>query len=416
MRLSITPSKLQGSLTIPSSKSHSIRALIFALLAKGQSTIHNLLLSADVEKTLLACELLGATINRQEGYVEMRGGDLIARGLIDVGNSGLAYRLFTAIAALAEHPITITGDISIQSQRPILPLVDALRQLGVTILTERAPLTICGPMHPGMTIVEGEDSQFVSALLIAAAFASGPTEIFVLKPGELPWVKLTLDWLKRLNIPVESDHFTYFKLKGKAKLGGFSYTVPGDYSTSAFPIASALLSNSEITIHNLDANDTQGDKKLIDHLKRMGANIEWGLTSVTVKPGGKLQGCTIDVNEIIDATPILAVIACFAEGTTKLVNAQIARTKECDRLSSITTELRKMGATIEEHEDALIIHPSPLHGAALNAHADHRMGMALTVAALAAKGNSSVDGSESIAKTYPTFVEHFRKLGAKIEC
>lgn len=413
-KLHISPSKVGGTLTIPSSKSHSMRALLFALLARGESCISNLLPSPDIEQMLQACQLLGALIDRKGNDVVMQGGDLIPRGLIDVGNSGIAYRFLTAIAALGSHPIMITGDHSIQMQRPIAPLVEGLRQLGATILGERAPLTVCGPLHPGFTVIEGQDSQFVSALLIAAAFAPGSTEIFVINPGELPWVALTLDWFKRLGLAIEMHDYTYFKLSGGATLDGFSYSVPGDYSTSAFPIAAALLSGQELTLHNLDKEDPQGDKALLQILQKMGANIEQTTSSVRLTQSPQLQGCVIDVNGCIDATPILAVLGCFAKGTTKLINAQVARTKECDRLSVITHELRKMGAKIEEHPDGLTIHQSPLKGADLHAHADHRMGMALTVAALAATGKSTLEGSESIAKTYPNFISDFKQLGAEL--
>ncbi len=414
MKLKITPSTVEGKLTIPSSKSHSIRALLFALLAKGRSTITNLLDSPDIEHTIDACRKLGAIITHSGDKTYVDGGDLTSRDLIDVGNSGIAYRFLTAIAALGSTPTIITGDHSIQTRRPIAPLTDALTQLGATILGDRAPLTICGPLHSGITIVEGSDSQFVSALLMAAPFASGPIEVFVLHPGELPWVQLTLDWLTRLNIPFKSDHYTYFRFEGNTQLQPFSYSVPGDFSTSAFPVAAALLSNTSLHIQNLDADDSQGDKHLFSILKQMGANIELHSHGITVKPGGTLIGRTINMNPIIDALPIVAVLACFAEGETRLTHAAIARTKECDRITAVAQELRKMGASIQEHPDGLTIQGSTLQGACLNAHSDHRMGMALTVAAMAASSPSSIEDATCIAKTYPKFVDNFCNLGAKI--
>ncbi|MCH9609315.1 MAG: 3-phosphoshikimate 1-carboxyvinyltransferase [Chlamydiales bacterium] len=382
---------------VPPSKSHTMRALLFALLAKGRSRIENLLLSPDTDAMIAACCQFGATIERDGENIEVEGGVFKPCGTVDVGNSGIAYRFLTALAALGDQPVYVTGDHSIQMQRPILPLHQALQQLGVEINPIR------GPINPGKVVVEGGDSQFVSALLIALSFASGPSEIIVRNPGEKPWIDLTLHWLNRFNIGVEAKDYTHYALEGRAEIAPFTYVVGGDYSSAAFPAVAALLTKSELILDNLDPEDCQGDKKLFVHLKKMGAQIEREGRKLVILPSSELLGCEIDVNEIIDAVPILAVIGCFAKGVTRLKNAKVARTKECDRLSVMTTELRKMGADIEEDEEGLTIRPSPLRGAHLHSHKDHRVAMALSVASLGAQGESVIDEMDCIAKTYPNF-------------
>ena len=171
---------------------------------------------------------------------------------------------------------------------------------------------------------------------------------------------------------------------------------------------------STLTLTNVDLNDVQGDKKIVEVLKRMGANLTTKERTLTVHPTERLRGIQLDVNDCIDAIPILAVAATFAEGETTLTNGAIARRKECDRIHAMATELKKMGADIEEKEDGLKIRSSKLKGAHLLPHADHRVAMALAVAALGAEGESRIEGMECIAKSYPAFAEAFQSIGAKV--
>lgn len=421
MALQIEPSKLQGNLTLPPSKSHTLRAILFASLAEGISQIDHFLPSPDTTAMIEAVRLLGATVQIKEHSLFIRGfaGKPKAPSQeINCGNSGLVLRLIGALAALIPHKTILAGDASIRSSRPVKPLLNGLLQLGASATSllhnDQAPIQIEGPFTKNSATIDGEDSQPVSGLLIAAAFAPHPTEIHVTNPGEKPWIDLTLHWLKKVGILYQMKDHTYYRLEGSSQIKAFYYSVPGDFSTAAFPIAAALLTHSKITIHNVDMDDIQGDKAIIPLLEKMGASFLIENKTLTVQKSDQLMGMKIDINHCIDALPILAVIGCFAKGTTEIVNGAIARKKESDRISCIVKELKKMGAHIEEKPDGLIVHTSQLQGTTLHSHHDHRLALSLSVAALAATNSSKIEQTECIAKTYPNFCKAFQTLGAKI--
>lgn len=420
----VSKNPLKGEIYIPASKSHTLRSILFGALGQGKTTIFKYLPSTDVQAMITACRLLGATIEVAPNTIEITGTNgkiRWAEDVINAGNSGIVLRFCSAVAALAANPVVITGDYSIRHQRPMRQLLEGLSQLGVSALSMRgdgfAPIIIHGPLKSGKAILSGEDSQPISALLIAAAFAKGPIELHVRNPGEKPWVALTLDWFDRLGISYENHAFEYFRLPGNSHYAGFNYHVPGDFSSAAFPIAAALITQSEVTIKNVDMHDSQGDKELITVLQKMGAVIEVDESNLLlqVKKGEKLKGIKIDINNFIDAITILAVIACYAEGETHIWNGSIAKQKECNRIQSIAMELRKMGADIVETEDGLRIRGAPLTGAHVFSYNDHRMAMSLAIAALGAKGETVISAVECVAKTFPSFVPDFNRLGAKIK-
>lgn len=420
----IKKGKLQGEIAVPPSKSHTLRSILFGALGKGKSVVHHYLPSPDALAMMEACRLLGAKFSITKSMIEIEGtnGKIgHAEDVINAGNSGIVLRFCSAIGALAGHPVVITGDYSIRHQRPMKPLLEGLSQLGVSVASMRgdgfAPVIIQGPIKAGNAWIDGEDSQPVSALLIASAFAQGPVELHVRNPGEKPWVALTLDWLERLGISCKHRDFEHYSLSGRASYEGFEYTVPGDLSSAAFPIAAALVTQSELLVRNIDMNDSQGDKELIHVFRQMGADIEIDeeRKTVHVKKGGSLSGTTVDINNFVDAITILAVVACFAEGETRIYNAAVATQKECNRIQCIAAELRKMGADIQESGDGLVIKKSQLKGASLHSYHDHRMVMSLTVAALGAEGETKVHSVECVSKTFPTFFQDFNALQANIE-
>jgi len=392
-------------------------------MAQGDSTITAPLDSPDATAMLTACQTLGAQVLHQSPEcIQIRGvggRPQIPRDIIHSGNSGQVLRFISAVASLSPDYTVITGDSSVRSQRPILPLMEGLRGLGAFCAANEGhpPLIVRGPIQPGITTLEGTDSQPVSALLIACSLLQGTSEIHVRSPGELPWIGLTLDWLQRLGVQVENHGFTRFLVHGTGGFPGFSYQVPADFSSLTYPVVAAILGNRPLTVENVDWQDSQGDKHVLTWLQDMGAHLTIDVANrrIQVSPGSQLRGCSIDVNPCIDALPLLAVVACFATGKMRLYNAAIARKKESDRLATISQELRKMGALIEESgEDTLEITPRPLHGACLDSHRDHRIAMSLCVAALAAQGPSRLEGCEWVDKSYARFFSDFTALGAHL--
>ncbi len=423
MNYRIKPSTLSGEITIPPSKSHTLRAIFFASLAQGESHVHHPLDSPDTKAMVEACRHLGARIKRNNGKMfiaGVAGKPHVPSITIDAGNSGIVLRFITAIAALSTEKIIITGDHSICSNRPILPLLQALDQLQVTTTSLRgngyAPVMIKGPLEPGVVHIDGEDSQPVSALLIATAFASGKTTIHVTHPGERPWIDLTLSWFDRLGIQYCRSGYDQYEILGPNLYKNFEYYVPGDFSSAAFALAAALITRAELTLKNLDLNDPQGDKVILSMLEKMGASFLFDSEekSVHVKKIDRLQGMDLNLNDCIDALPILAVLGCYAQGETCLRGVAIARKKESDRLSAITQELRTMGASIIEKNDELLIQGAPLHPAMVDSHHDHRIAMSLAVAAMGIPGESMIRNVDCVSKSYPHFSEDFEKIGAAI--
>jgi 3-phosphoshikimate 1-carboxyvinyltransferase len=423
-KLLIRPSSVQGTIAIPPSKSHTLRAILFASMANGKSEVTHFLHSPDATAMIEAMRTFGTKIDITQNALHIQGlaGKLPpAENVIDAGNSGQVLRFVGALAALCPAYTIITGDASIRQRRPVQPLLEALSGLGALATSSRldgcAPIIIKGPMQSGKTHLTGEDSQPVSGMLIACSFLHGKTTIDVSNPGEKPWIDLTLFWLKKCGIAITHQEYTSYTVPGNARIEGFKCAIPGDFSSAAFPIAAALITQSELALTGVDMSDCQGDKKVIEVLQRMGAHIDIDAAKKTlhVRKGPPLQGIRIDVNDFIDAIPILSVISCYAEGTTELINASIARKKESDRLHAITTELQKMGAQIQEKPDALIISHSKLKGAHLSSWHDHRIAMSLSIAALGASGETLIEETECIAKTYPTFAHDFRSIHAAME-
>ena len=415
----VKASQLQGSICVPSSKSQTMRAIFFALLCDGTSEIEDLLPSSDTEAALRACMQLGARVERQGSQVKITGigGRLLRpQEALDVNNSGIALRFLCAISSLADFPITITGDASICGQRSVAALDEG--GVPITYLQKSgfAPLSVCGPLQPGVFKVDGFDSQPVSALLAALAFLEDRSEIYVQNPQERPYVTMTLDWLDRLSIRYEQRDFDHFTIWGEAKRAPFSYRVVGDFSTATFLIAAALITHSELELTNLDFSDAQADRRFIEIVQQMGADLVVMPQEkrLLIKRGALLKNGTFAISDCIDLLPILAVVGCYGQGRMEIVEAAGARGKECDRISATCTELKKMGAKVEERVDGMLIEGGRLHKAELFSHGDHRLAMALSVAGLGVEAGVQVLGVDCIEKTYPTFFEDFTALGAKI--
>jgi len=425
MYFEIAQSSVGGSIQLTTSKSHTLRAILLASLGNGVSYVRRILPSPDTEAMIQACSAFGAEIVRDETDLRITGfaGNPSVPGqVIDVGNSGQVLRFGGAISALIPHFSIFTGDESIRTLRPMSPLLHALRQLGAFAESSKgdghAPVIIRGPAHAGYVVMDGRDSQPVSAILMLAACLEGKTTLEVRDPGEKPWVDLTLYWLDRMGVRYENRNYEVYTVYGRGsceKFYPFDYIVPGDWSSAAFPLAAALICNSELVLENMDIQDPQGDKAILDIFREMGAVIDVDVQGkkIMVRRHSGLQGVTVDVNAVIDAVPVLAALASFAQSPTTITGAAIARRKESDRLTAIATELAKMGGRVEEFDDGLTVYPTILHGATVDSRHDHRIAMSLAVAALRC-GGTVVENTDCVSKSFPGFAVSMAGIGAAI--
>lgn len=421
MKLICRQSHLRGPVTIPGSKSHTIRAVAIASLAEGESEIRAPLVSEDTCAAVEAYQALGAEIEVTEGLWRVRGfaGHVhVPEDVIDVRNSGVTLRTAMGTCALLREGLAVlTGDAQIR-RRPAGPLAESLNDLGARVRSTRgtgtAPFVVEGRLRGGETTIIGTTSQYVTGLLINAPLADGPSVIRVRELNEAPYVAMTLDWLRRQGIRFEQDGLTEFRVPGEQKYRPVNRAIPADWSSATFFAGGGALAGNDVLLRGLDMNDTQGDRAVVDYLRRMGAAVEVDGDGLHVRADG-LVGGEFDLNDTPDALPTLAVLGCFARGTTRLANVPQARIKETDRIAVMASELGKMGARTEELPDGLIVHQSDLHAAEVDGHGDHRVVMALAVAGCALPGTTIVRGAEAAAVTFPEFVECMEALGARIE-
>lgn len=263
--------------------------------------------------------------------------------------------------------------------------------------------------------MNGISSQFLTAVLFAAFKARNDTNIKVENLHEIPYVEITLDWLKEQKMDFSySDDYTQFEIPAGQNYKSFERTVQADFSTACFPLVAAAVTQGEIKLENLDFSDPQGDKEVFKFFEQMGTDIKMDNKSLTVAMNARLEAGDFDLNATPDALPAMAVAAAFADGKTRLLNVPQARIKETDRISCMSTELNKMGIETEELEDGLIVYGGKPKAAVLNGYNDHRIAMALAVAGFAIDGETVIENSKAVDVTYPAFADDFRKIGADI--
>ena len=410
---------LTGTVAVPGSKSHTIRGVVAALLSSGTSSLYAPLISEDTVSCCNAAAALGANICKKDAFWQITGcGGVFTSPdkVIDMGNSGTSLRIITAAAALGREKITFDGDDSLRT-RIMNGELSALTALGASAESRGgfAPLSVCGPLRGGKTKVDGTTSQYLSALLMALPLAEGDSELELDFLNEADYVRITLDWLKRCGIKVAySEDLLHFEIPGNQSYRNFERVIPADFSTAAFPLAAGVIAGAKVSIANLDFCDLQGDKKVFDFVREMGGIMENEANCITVRKS-QLTGKSFDLNSTPDALPVMAVLGCYASGKTELLNVPQARLKETDRIDCMCRQLRKMGAEIEELPDGMIIYGGKkLHGAVVDGCKDHRIAMALSVAALGAEGETVVLGGEACEVTYPNFAADFTAMGMKI--
>ena len=414
---------------MPRSKTHSFRALILASLANGISYVRNPKLSGDWHEAVKAMSMYGAKIeeiDKQVFRVEGVGGDLqTPADVINVNNSGTMLFFISGVAAACPGWSVITGDESIRTLRKVSKnLFEPFQELDVGIISTKndgmAPLIIKGKVNGGVAHMDGVGCQPVFSVLIAAAFSKKPVEVFARNPGERAYIDLLLYWFRKVGLQYENvdnkhEHYTF---PGNKPPQAFDAEIPFEWSAPAYPLLAAILTpNSEITVRGMNWEDPYGDKQVISVLQDMGADITIDGNSLTARTS-KLHGIEIDMNNLPDQVPTIAVAACFAKGKTVIKNAITARWKECDRIAAVCKELSKMGANVIETEDGLIIDQDgtwKLKAAHLDGYYDHRMVLALAIAGMQVEGETLISDAEMVEKSFENFIPDMIKVGANLE-
>jgi len=412
--------RLGGGVEAPASKSYTIRAVLSSLLAEGVSTVRSPLLSRDTEAAFNACRMFGGEVELRgrAASITGTGGALKApSAVVDTLNSGTTIRICTALASLAPGKVTLTGDDSVR-RRPLGPLLDALSELGVKASSDGGlpPAVVEGPLKGGVCRMPGNvSSQFVSALLMAAPYARADVSLELTSPlKSRPYVDLTLRMMGLFGVEAGNRGYEGFTVASGQVYRGVDYTVEGDYSSAAFILAAAALTESEVKVGNLLCDSLQADRRILSIISQMGADVDGGKDSVTVRSDGRLTGVTVDLSDSPDLVPIVSVLGAHAKGRTEIVNAAHARLKECDRLRAMASELAKMGAKVREKPDGLVISGGGLKGARVDGWLDHRVIMALAVAGLKAEGETVVSGAEHVDVTFPGFRDAMNSIGGRI--
>ncbi|MCF0241338.1 MAG: 3-phosphoshikimate 1-carboxyvinyltransferase [Treponema sp.] len=430
MKIISQKAKLSGHITVPGSKSHTIRALILASMAEGVSQIKNPLPSNDCLSTAKAMNQIGAkckfpTENSNLVWtVEGAGKNLKIpkEGIIDVGNSGSLMYFLSPILSTLKGKVTYTGDESICS-RPVGHLLDALNQLGGKATSgerNKPPFTVEGPICTDkMLKTEGKLSQYISGIMMAALRMNGKIEMELFTPQETPYLTMTKMWIDKVTgepdkVQISKD-YKKISVTGPAYYKGFETVIPSDWEGVAFPLIAALISESEIIIDNVDTGESQGDKAIVDVLKSVGAEINYDQSALIVKGGKKLntknlknEKLVVDMSSFPDAICALSVMACFIDGVVELKNIEICRKKETDRVKAMCSELSKLGAKVEDAGNSMFIYgnESCLHGGKVESFKDHRIVMSLACLGLGLKEGEEIEVSDAewCSVTFPNFV------------
>ncbi|OOE58899.1 3-phosphoshikimate 1-carboxyvinyltransferase [Salinivibrio sp. ML323] len=421
-QLTLSPiSHVNGQINLPGSKSVSNRALLLAALASGTTRLTNLLDSDDVRHMLNAFTALGVdyqlSSDRTECVVQGLGQPFNSAEAttLFLGNAGTAMRPLTAALCLGEGDVTLTGEPRMK-ERPIGHLVDALNAIGADIQyleTEGyPPLRIHGTgLAGGDVSIDGSiSSQFLTALLMAAPFAEQETRITI--KGDLvskPYIDITLAIMAQFGVEVQNDHYQAFVIPaGQCYQSPGHFMVEGDASSASYFLAAAAIKGGEVKVTGIGRHSVQGDIQFADALAAMGAEIEWGEDYVLARRQ-TLKGVDMDFNHIPDAAMTIGVAALFAEGPTWIRNVYNWRVKETDRLYAMATELKKVGAVVEEGEDYLYVEPpTQLQHAAIDTYDDHRMAMCFSLVALS-DTPVTINDPGCTSKTFP---DYFEKLAA----
>lgn len=415
MNVRIKPSKLKGIINIPPSKSLSHRAIIAASLAKGRSIISNVLLSEDILATISGMKALGASIEINKDTLIIEGSEVTRKeSVIDCNESGSTLRFLIPLALCIDEEVTFIGRSRLV-KRPLDIYFDLFDKQNIKYEYNEnyLPLKINGALKPGLYKVRGDvSSQFITGLLFTLPLLKGDSTIEITTKLESKgYIDLTIDILNKYGITIDFNEST-INIKGNQSYKPCDYQVEGDYSQSAFYFLANMFGN-DIKLKGLRDDSYQGDKKIVEDIKALGGTIYKDNDLTWAKPE-MLKPATISFSQTPDLGPALTVLASTISGTSYFVDAERLRIKECDRITCMKEELQKLGASIEEEQDKMIIHGRTLHGGVVDSHNDHRVVMALSMISTIVNEDLVITNAESVKKSYPHFFEDFKSLGGKI--
>ena len=403
MEKTIHPSQVSGEVRPPCSKSYAQRALAAALLSDGETTLSNIELCDDTRYAMNVITGLGASV-RQTGPTEyvIRGGLAPITDTINTGESGLATRLFTPIAALCDRRMTITGT-GTMLRRPIGMMIDPLRNLGVQVRSNGyLPITVQGPLRGGETDVEAYvSSQFLTGLLMSLPLAEGDTILHVEQPNSLPYLAVTVDLASKFRIRMEHNGFREFFIPGGQHYHPAKLHIEGDWSSAAFMLVAGAIAG-EVTAKRMNTLSLQADLAIIQALTKAGAVIITTPDEITVRKR-ELTGFDFDATQRPDLFPILAVLGANCEGTTHIRGVNRLVYKESNRAEAIVSEYTKLGMDVALEDDVMTVRGGSLSGGTIDSCNDHRIAMAAAIAALAASGPVTITNAQAVTKSSPRF-------------
>jgi 3-phosphoshikimate 1-carboxyvinyltransferase len=410
----LEPSIIKGTIKAPASKSMTQRAIAAALLADGQSIIHNPSYCDDSLAAMSIAVGLGARVEPQVNELKINGSVVLKEPKLNCGESGLAIRMFSPIAALYPAEIKMVGANSLK-KRPMFMIEEALNQLGVKCTSSGGflPLTIEGPIVGGHCEIDGSvSSQLLTGLLMALPLATGNSEIRVNNLKSKPYIDMTIQILKSFGISVENRDYSLFRIQGNQKYIPHNYTVEGDWSGGAFLLVAGAI-NGQLCVRGLRSDSMQSDKSIVNALEKAGAQIISDEDQIEITRS-ELKAFEFDATESPDLFPPLVALASYCEGISTIKGVSRLIYKESDRAKALMEEFGKMGIKIEIKDDLMHVIGGKPQGARVESHDDHRIAMAIAVASLGATGKVSIRDSQCVAKSYPGFFDDLRHVGAVV--
>ncbi len=406
--------EINGRVTPPPSKSYAQRALAAALLCKGESLLENLEFCDDTRSAMLMIEALGASIEQLDhSTLKVKGGlSPLGTGLF-VGESGLATRLFTPIAALCSSPISIDGHGSIL-KRPMTMMIEPLRQAGVRVSCESGylPLEVCGPLRGGHITVDGSvSSQFITGLLLALPLATEDSTLLVKRAVSLPYLDMTIETARLFGVEILHKNYEEFYIAGNQEYQPIEFNIECDWSAASTLLVAGATSGS-VTINNISMLSKQADREICTALVRAGALVESDNNQITVSRRD-LVAFDFDATQCPDLFPALVALAASASGVSTISGAERLIHKESNRAATLQSEYAKLGINIEVEGDIMRVEGGVIRSASVESHNDHRIAMSLAVAALRSEEMIIIEGSEAVSKSYPDFFEDLEKLRIK---